>query len=99
MKVLMVKQRANTHTNKLLYTYILFSNLQKLGSIWQIKCQDMKEEINMKYVCDVCGWVYDESIGDPANGIMQGTRFEDLPDEFTCPLCYVGKEEFSEVEE
>lgn len=53
----------------------------------------------MKYVCDVCGWVYDESIGDPANGIMQGTRFEDLPDEFTCPLCYVGKEEFSEVDE
>ncbi len=53
----------------------------------------------MKYVCDVCGWIYDESIGDPANGIMQGTSFQDLPDDFVCPLCYVGKEDFSEVDE
>lgn len=49
-----------------------------------------------KYICDVCGWIYDEQIGDPANGIEPGTKFEDLPDDFECPLCSVGKDLFSE---
>ncbi|MBQ3253017.1 MAG: rubredoxin [Acholeplasmatales bacterium] len=49
----------------------------------------------MKYVCNVCGWVYDEELGDPDNGIAPGTKFEDLPDDFECPLCFVGKEEFT----
>ena len=46
----------------------------------------------MKYVCDVCGWEYDEELGDPDNGI------EDLPENFECPLCGVGKDNFSEAE-
>ena len=52
----------------------------------------------MKYVCDVCGWVYDESVGDPDNGIAAGTKFEVLPDDFACPLCGVGKDSFSPEE-
>lgn len=51
-----------------------------------------------KYVCDVCGWEYDEEVGDTAQGIAPGTKFEDLPDDFVCPLCGVGKEEFSQTE-
>ena len=51
-----------------------------------------------KYVCDVCGWSYDEELGDAENGIAPGTKFEDLPEDFTCPLCGVGKENFSEEE-
>ena len=50
-----------------------------------------------KYVCDACGWVYDEELGDPENGIAPGTKFEDLPDDFVCPLCGVGKDNFSEA--
>jgi rubredoxin-NAD+ reductase len=50
----------------------------------------------MKYVCDVCGWEYDEALGDPDNGIAPGTKFEDLPEDFVCPLCGVGKDMFSE---
>ena len=50
-----------------------------------------------KYKCDVCGWIYDEKTGDPDNGIEPGTKFEDLPDDFECPLCYVGKDQFSEA--
>ena len=50
----------------------------------------------MTYVCNVCGWVYDETVGDPENGIAAGTKFEDLPEDFVCPLCGVGKEDFSE---
>ncbi|MBR4981861.1 MAG: rubredoxin [Lachnospiraceae bacterium] len=53
----------------------------------------------MKYVCDVCGWIYDETLGDEDLGIAAGTKFEDLPDDFLCPLCMVGKDEFSKVEE
>ena len=51
-----------------------------------------------KYVCDVCGWEYDEAKGDPENGIAPGTKFEDLPEDFECPLCAVGKDQFSEAE-
>lgn len=51
-----------------------------------------------KYICDVCDWIYDEEAGDPEQGIAPGTRFEDLPDDFICPLCGVGKESFSEME-
>lgn len=50
----------------------------------------------MTYVCNVCGWVYDETVGDPENGIAAGTKFEDLPEDFVCPLCGVGKDDFSE---
>ena len=49
-----------------------------------------------KYVCNVCGYVYDPAEGDPLNGIAPGTAFESLPDSWVCPSCGVGKEEFSE---
>ena len=54
--------------------------------------------IMKKYVCDVCGYIYDEEIGDPDNGVEAGTKWEDVPEDFLCPLCGVGKDEFSEVE-
>lgn len=52
----------------------------------------------MKYECTVCGYVYDEELGDPENGIAPGTRFEDLPEDFVCPLCGVGKDDFQKAE-
>ena len=52
----------------------------------------------MKYVCDVCGYIYDPEIGDPDNGIDAGTAFEALPEDWVCPLCGVGKEDFSPEE-
>ena len=55
---------------------------------------DEKEENSVKYVCEICGYEYDESVGDPDNGIAPGTKFEDLPEDWTCPLCGVGKENF-----
>ena len=47
-----------------------------------------------KDVCTVCGYEYDEVAGGPDNGIAPGTKWEDVPDDFTCPLCGVGKEDF-----
>lgn len=52
----------------------------------------------MKYACAICGWEYDEALGDPDLGIEPGTAFEDLPEDFVCPLCGVGKEDFVEAE-
>ena len=51
----------------------------------------------MKYVCSVCGWEYDEEVGYPEEGIEPGTKWEDLPDDFACPLCGVGKDDFEEA--
>ena len=47
-----------------------------------------------KYVCTVCGYVYDPETGIPEDGIAAGTSFEDLPADFVCPVCGVGKEDF-----
>ena len=49
----------------------------------------------MKYVCDICGWTYDEQLGDAELGINPGTSFESLPEDFACPLCGVNKDSFS----
>ncbi|MBR2635220.1 MAG: rubredoxin [Clostridia bacterium] len=52
----------------------------------------------MKYVCEVCGYVYDEEIGDPDNGIEAGTEWSELPEEWVCPICAVGKDQFAPEE-
>ncbi len=47
-----------------------------------------------KYVCSVCGYVYDPEEGDPDNGVEPGTSFESLPDDWVCPICGALKEQF-----
>ena len=51
----------------------------------------------MKYICNVCGYEYDEDDGAPDEGIEPGTKWEDVPADFLCPVCGLGKEEFSEA--
>jgi rubredoxin len=48
-----------------------------------------------KWQCSICGYVYDPSIGDVDNGVSPGTAFEDLPDDWECPLCGAPKEDFN----
>lgn len=52
-----------------------------------------------KYVCSICGYEYDPAVGAEDVGIAPNTAFEDLPDDFVCPVCGVGKELFEPVEE
>ena len=52
----------------------------------------------MKYICEVCGYVYDPAVGDPEHNIAAGTKFEDLPADWTCPVCGVGKDQFKPAE-
>lgn len=51
-------------------------------------------KIMKKYVCTVCGYVYDPELGDPDGGVAPGTAFEDIPEDWVCPLCGVGKDDF-----
>ncbi len=47
-----------------------------------------------RYVCEPCGYVYDPEAGDPDNGIEPGTAFADLPEDWVCPVCGLGKDVF-----
>jgi len=47
-----------------------------------------------EYVCKVCGYVYSEENGCEEQGVASGTKWEDVPDDFECPICGVGKDEF-----
>ena len=50
-----------------------------------------------KYVCEPCGYEYDPEVGGPENGIAPGTSFEELPEDWVCPICGMGKEVFIEA--
>jgi rubredoxin len=50
-----------------------------------------------KYECTVCGYVYDPEEGDPDNGIEPGTSFDDLPEDWVCPVCGASKDQFEKV--
>jgi rubredoxin len=75
-----------------------FKSLQtprlRAGTISNRK-KEYKEQIMDRYVCDLCGYVYDPAKGDPDNGIDPGTSFEDLPDDWECPVCGASKDDFS----
>lgn len=51
-----------------------------------------------KYECGPCGYTYDPAVGDPDNGIAAGTAFEDLPEDWVCPVCGAEKSEFTPVD-
>lgn len=50
-----------------------------------------------KYKCEVCGYIYDPEAGDPQHGIAPGTKFEDLPDDWVCPVCGAPKSQFEDL--
>lgn len=60
----------------------------------------MKGEGQMKkYICIPCGYIYDPEVGDIDGDIAPGTAFEDIPDDWQCPICFVGKDEFEVFED
>lgn len=50
-----------------------------------------------RYICDICGWIYDEALGDEEHGFPPGLRFEDIPDDWECPDCGITKESFTRL--
>ena len=73
---------------------------QKPLALWCILKPQIKlrkqEDLNMTYVCDACRWEYNEVEGYPEGGIAPGTKWEDVPEDFQCPLCLAGKDLFVE---
>jgi rubredoxin len=57
----------------------------------------LRRNIMQKWACTVCGYIYDPSIGDPENGVPAGTPFEKLPEDWVCPECGVGKDQFEKA--
>ena len=72
--------------------------MAKKGQLNEKKERGSKMKLN-KYICDICGFIYDPEIGDPDGGIDPGTPFEEIPDDWTCPVCGVTKSQFSLYEE
>ena len=52
----------------------------------------------MKYICINCGYIYDPAVGDVVGDIPPGTAFDDLPDDWVCPICYVSKDKFDPMD-
>lgn len=50
-----------------------------------------------RYICDACGYIYDPEVGDPEGGVPAGTPFSALQEDWVCPLCGLGKEQFSKM--
>ena len=61
-------------------------------------CLRQKGPTMDKWECTACTYVYDPAVGDPDNGVEPGTAFEDIPDDWICPECGAGKDEFEKVE-
>ena len=59
-----------------------------------VELKSDEEEWNMKYVCDLCGYIYDEAAGIPDEGIAPGTKWADVPEDWVCPLCGADKSHF-----
>jgi rubredoxin len=71
---------------------LAYFNEEKLGTVQE---QKKEEECMERYVCSVCGYVYDPAVGDPDAGIKKGVLFADLPDDWICPICGAAKDQFS----
>ncbi len=92
------KKRKNKKSSILFCSYYNIHYLCKTQ--FSLLITNLKErKIMEKFVCDVCGYVYDPAVGDPDNGIESGTAFADLQEDWVCPICGVGKDEFSREEE
>ncbi len=63
----------------------------------EVKKTVEKENVMEKYVCKVCGYIYDPAMGDPDGGIKPGTAFEQIPDSWVCPVCGADKTQFEKI--
>lgn len=72
----------------------------KAGSptIARFDCEDFDCIVMKKYMCLICGWIYDEATGWPEDGVAAGTRWDDIPMNWTCPECGARKDDFEMVE-
>lgn len=78
-------------------TGVFTTNRDDLKSFRNKKLMQYEEGTMDKYRCMICDYIYDPALGDPGNGIEPGTSFDDLPDDWLCPICGVGKDSFEKI--
>lgn len=78
----------------LFYVVLAVFLLTLRTSVYLFKNQSVQSGETTKYLCQPCGYIYDEALWDPDGWIPPGTKFEDIPDDWVCPVCGVGKSEF-----
>ena len=106
IKMLPLFFREKSHYKALRFIMTFVINISKIcgvyrktSFVWKFnrkpRCHDSSFYfLKAKYICTVCAYVYDEEQGDPESGIAPGTKWEDVPEDYLCPLCKVGKEYF-----
>lgn len=82
--------------NKDQMTYQYYQDV-KSGKISRTKLNKEENNYGAKYQCSICGYIYDPSVGDPDSGIPAGTLFENIPDDWICPICGVTKDKFIRI--
>lgn len=83
---------------KYLKKYLFVFKTKQKASLFVIIIEQTQIKVIMeKYICIVCDYIYDPEKGDPDSGIEPGTAWEDVPADWVCPLCGVGKEEFEKA--
>jgi rubredoxin len=65
---------------------------------WEDKDEGVEDEEMTKYRCLICGYIYDPEKGDSEAGIEPGTPFEKLPENWVCPICGAGKDQFEKID-
>jgi len=75
-----------------------FTNIAFFKENSDIATRNQITSVMKKYVCNICGYIYDPAVGDPDGGIAPGTPFEDISADWVCPYCGVGKDDFSLAE-
>ena len=97
-KIVNTKKLSNEEPMTYAYYHSVKNGKEPETAPTYIKKENKMEVNNMKkYKCTVCGYIYDPEKGDPDSGIAPGTQFEDIPDDWVCPVCGVSKENFEEV--
>ena len=91
---------ADVPNDKEYMTYAHYHQVRR-GSTPRTAPSYVEEKMEMpkisKYRCTVCGYIYDPELGDSADNIKPGTSFEELPEDWVCPMCGVGKSEFEKI--
>ena len=72
------------------------TTLQQLSQVQTLNARKRRTDMQ-KWRCIICDYIYDPAEGDPGNGVAPGTPFEEIPEEWVCPICGVGKDQFEEV--
>lgn len=78
--------------------FISYLIIKRVDTLYKPDYYKKGDFIMDKYLCEPCGYEYDPAVGDPDGGIAPGTAFEDIPEDWVCPICGLGKDVFVKID-